>query len=148
MLLKRSMWAKSLVSNLVIVPKKSGDLTVCCDLREVNKALVRERYVLSKVDDTLHALRGSKYFANIEAKGVFFFQLPLVEESRYIIAFIASRGCYLFKRTPFGLSDVWLCWEVYSQLWKYQCWAKGTEMVLGSVADPQTLSSRHRHSKP
>lgn len=62
-----------LVSKLVMVPKKSGDLTVCCDLREVNKALIRERYVLPKVDDTLHALRGSKYFANIEAKSVFFF---------------------------------------------------------------------------
>ena len=44
------------VSNPVIVPKKLGDLRVCCDLREVNKAVIRERDVLSKVADTLHAL--------------------------------------------------------------------------------------------
>ena len=50
----------SLVSNFVIVPKKSRDLRVCCDLGEVNKSVIRERYVLPKVDDTLHALRGSK----------------------------------------------------------------------------------------
>ena len=42
-----------LVFKLVMVPKTSGDLTVCCDLREVNKAVIRERYVLPKLDDTL-----------------------------------------------------------------------------------------------
>ena len=62
------------VSNLVIVPKKSGDLRVCCDLCEVNKAVIRKRYVLPKVDDMLHALRGSRYFAKIDAKSVFFFR--------------------------------------------------------------------------
>ena len=71
------------VSSLVIVPKKSGDSRVCCDLREVNKAVIRERYVLPNVDDTLHALRGFKYFAKIDAKSGFF-QLPLAEEARYI----------------------------------------------------------------
>ena len=70
------------VSNLVIVPKKSGQLRVCCDLCELNKAVIRERYVLTKVDYTLHALRGPKYFAKIDAKSGFF-QLTLAEDSRY-----------------------------------------------------------------
>ena len=34
-----------------------------------------------------------------------FFQLTLAEESRYITTFITPRGCFRFKRTPFGLSD-------------------------------------------
>ena len=92
------------VSNLVIVPKKSGDIRVCCDLREVNKAVIQERYALPKVDDTLHALRGSKSFARIDAMNEFF-QLTLAEESCYVTTFIMPRGCYRFKRTPFDLSD-------------------------------------------
>ena len=55
------------VSNLVIVPKKSGDIRVCCDLREVNKAVIRESYVLPKLDDSLHAMRVPKYFVKIDA---------------------------------------------------------------------------------
>ena len=42
MVTKVSPW----VSNLVNVPKKSGDLRVCCDLGEVNKAVIREGCVL------------------------------------------------------------------------------------------------------
>ena len=48
------------VSNLVVVPKKSGDTRLCCDLREVNKAVIRGRYVLPKVDHTLQAMHGSR----------------------------------------------------------------------------------------
>lgn len=48
------------VSNLVVVPKSSGGVRVCCDLRllrELNKAVVRERHVLPKVEETLQNLR-------------------------------------------------------------------------------------------
>ena len=56
------------------------------------------------MDDTLHAMHGSKYFAKLDAKSGFF-QLPLAEESRYVTTFITPVGCFRFKRTPFGLSD-------------------------------------------
>ena len=49
-------------------------------------------------------MRGSKYFAKIDAKSGFF-QLRLAEESRYVTMFITPRGCHRFKQTPFGLSD-------------------------------------------
>ena len=60
------------VLNLVVVPKSSGGAKVCCDLPELNKAVVWERHVLPKVKDTLQNSRGSKYFAKIDLKSGFF----------------------------------------------------------------------------
>jgi hypothetical protein len=71
----------------------------------LNKAIVRERYVLPKVEDTLDALNGSKYFAKIYARSGFF-QLTLSEECRCLTTFITNKGCFRFKRVPFGLSDI------------------------------------------
>jgi hypothetical protein len=56
------------VSNLVIVPKKDGDIRVCRDFRDVNKVIIRERHVLPKVEGTLNSLHASKFFAKIDAK--------------------------------------------------------------------------------
>ena len=83
------------VSNLVVVPKASGGLRVCCDFRELKKAIVRERYVLPEVEDTLDSLNGSKYFAKIDARSGFF-QLPLSEECRHLTTFITNKGCFQF----------------------------------------------------
>ena len=82
------------VSNLVVVPKASGGLRVCCDFRELNKAIVRgECYVLSKVEDTLDSLNGSKYFAKIDARSGFF-QLTLSEECRHLTTFITNKRVF------------------------------------------------------
>ena len=56
-------------------------------------------------EDVLHALCGSKYFAKIDARSGFF-QLTLSEESRNFTTFITNKGCFRFKRVPFGLSDI------------------------------------------
>ena len=76
-----------------------------CDYRDLNKAIIRERFILPKIEDTLHALQGSKYFAKIDAKNGFL-QLNLSEECRYLTTFITNKGCFQFKRVPFGLSDI------------------------------------------
>ena len=35
-----------------------------------------------------------------------FFQLTLSEKCRHLTTFITNKGCFQFKRVPFGLSDI------------------------------------------
>ena len=91
-------------SNLEMVPKKSGELKVWCDLREVNKAVIRERYILPRVDDTRNQGTVQSISQKIDAKSGFF-QLPSAKESRNVTTFITPRGFFRFKGTPFDLGD-------------------------------------------
>ena len=46
------------VSNLVPVPKKNNDIRLAVDMRQAKKAILRERYPLSNIDDTLEQMNG------------------------------------------------------------------------------------------
>ena len=91
------------VSQLVVAYKKSGDLRVCVDPKELNKALVRERFTIPVLEDQLHELGCSKLFSKADLSSAYW-HIMLDEESSYLTTFQTCYGRYRWVRLPFGLN--------------------------------------------
>ena len=92
------------VSPMVPVPKANGDVRICVDLRKLNQAFIREKYIIPTFDDIIHQLRGSTIFSKLDAQSGFW-QLPLDPETAKLTTFITPYGRFYMKRVPFGISS-------------------------------------------
>ena len=92
------------VSPMVPVPKANGDVRICVDLRKLNQAVIREKYIIPTFDDIIHQLRGSTIFSKLDAQSGFW-QLPLDPETAKLTTFITPYGRFYMKRVPFGISS-------------------------------------------
>ena len=91
------------VSPIVIVPKPSGDIRLCVDMRRANEAIIRERHPIPTIDEVLQSMNGSTVFSKIDLKWSFH-QLELEEDSRKITTFVTHKGIYRYKRLMFDIS--------------------------------------------
>ena len=67
-------------ARMVSVPKESGEVRICVDLKCLNRAVRREHYPLYTLEDIAPRLAGSTVFSLDAASG--FWQIPLNEPSR------------------------------------------------------------------
>ena len=91
------------VSPVIVVPKPSGDIRLCVDMREANKVIIRQRHPIPTVDDILHRMNGGECFSTMDLK-YGFHQIELEESSREITTFVTHKGLYRYKRLMLGIS--------------------------------------------
>ena len=92
-------------SQVVIVPKKSGEIRLCMDYRKLNSIMVRDAFPLPRFDEALQAVHSSNWFSSFDlVQG--YLQLVMEESDIKKTAFRASStGLYEFTHMPFGLSN-------------------------------------------
>jgi len=56
------------MSNLVVARKKDGNIRLCVNLKEVNKAVIPIRYPLPTMDELASTLAGANVFSEIDLK--------------------------------------------------------------------------------
>ena len=83
-------------AGMVVVPKCSGAVPICIDLKPLNLSVLREPHPIPKVDETLAQLHGVKIFSKLDANSGFW-QIPLAKESRPLTTFITPFGRYCWR---------------------------------------------------
>ena len=91
------------ISPIVVVPKKSGDVRICVDMREANKAIKRGKHLMPTIDDLIADLHGATHFSTLDLSSGYH-QLELAPESRYVTTFSTHVGLRRYKRLPFGIN--------------------------------------------
>ena len=84
--------------------ERNSELRICVDLRKANKAVIRERFPIPRIQDLLRQLSGAKMFSTLDLRKAYW-QIHLSEGSREITSFKPARKVYQFKRLPFGLAS-------------------------------------------
>lgn len=89
---------------MVVVDKGNEKVRICVDFTELNNHVMRERYQLPSVDETLGQLKNAKYFSKLDCSSGFW-QIQLEEKSQKLTTFLTPFGRFYFKRIYFGITS-------------------------------------------
>ena len=89
---------------IVVAQKKNGDIRLCVDYRRLNAVTRKDSFPLPRIDESLDALCGSKFFSTLDlASG--YYQVAMAERDKHKTAFVCPFGLYEFNRMSFGLCN-------------------------------------------
>lgn len=90
------------MSNLVLVRKKNGELRLCVDFRDLNRASLKDHYPLTSIE--LQVVSGSERFSLLDGYSGYN-QILVKEEDQYKTTFTTKWGTMAYNKMPFGLSN-------------------------------------------
>ena len=91
-------------SQMVLVKKKSGEIRVCIDYRQLNQLTIKDAFPLPRIEDCIESLKGARYFSSLDlTQG--YLQVKVHEADQHKTAFRALGALYEFNRLPFGLCN-------------------------------------------
>jgi hypothetical protein len=93
------------LSNPLVVIKKTGDIWMCVDFRDINKASIKDKFPLPNMEFMLQQVTGSTCMSILD--GFFGYNQVLVaEEDREKKTFITPWETYAYAKILFGLKNV------------------------------------------
>jgi hypothetical protein len=98
--LRYSEW----VDNLVLVRKKSGEIRLCVDFRNLNRISKKENYPLPKMEHILQRVIGASMISIIDGFSGYN-QIYVLLEDKEKTSFTTPWGTFMYAKMPFGLMN-------------------------------------------
>lgn len=98
--LRYSKW----VSNLVVVGKRSGEIRLCVDFRNLNKFYKKDNYPLPKMEHLLQKVLGAKVMSFLDGISGYN-QVAVHPGDQENTAFTTPWGTFMYSKMPFGLMN-------------------------------------------
>jgi ribonuclease HI len=98
--LRYSEW----VANLVPIRKKSGEIRLCVDFRNLNRSSKKDNYPFPKVEHILQRVTGASRISIIDGF-LGYNQILVLPEDREKIIFTTPWGTFMYAKMPFGLMN-------------------------------------------
>jgi len=89
---------------VLFVKKKDETLRLCIDYQRLNKVMVKNKYLLPRIDNLFDQLKGVRVFLKIDLSSGYY-QLKIKELDVSKTVFRTSYGHYEFLLMPFGLMN-------------------------------------------
>jgi hypothetical protein len=89
---------------VIFVKKKDGSLRLCIYYRDLNRAIVKNRYPMPRIDDLFDQMKGATILSKIDLRSEYH-QLRIKEGDIPKIAFQTQFGHYKFVVVYFGLTN-------------------------------------------
>ena len=91
-------------SPCILVSKSNGTYRMCKYYRKVNSVTKTDSFPIPRIDDCIDKVGNSKYVTKFDLlKG--FWQVPLTDRAKEVLAFATPNGLYQYKVMPFGMKN-------------------------------------------
>ena len=90
------------VLSITYIQKANGELCLCLDLHDLNRAICHDHHKMPTVEEVAHEFANLHYFTKLNACHGYW-SLVLDEESSLLMTFNGHFGRYHFLHLPFGL---------------------------------------------
>lgn len=103
------------ISNVVLLKKSNGKWQMCVDFINLNKACLKDNFLLPKIDQLVDSTAGHGLLSFMDAFSGYN-QIQLFEYEEEYTVFITNVGLCCYKVMPFGLKNVVQCTRGWSIL--------------------------------